>query len=354
MRYSLFFASALAVGALARPQLRRRTPVVVTKTEVVVTTIVVYVTEYMEPPTTSSYATTTALLESTSAATSVTPSPSLPTSWLTMSTKEVASTPIVTPPAERLLPTSDFRVTTSSAQVPEPSPEPQPQPQPQPEPQPDPEPAQDEESSSTSMEQSATSATPEPKPSPAASPNNHVSGPEQAYLSAGPEYQAAMLYHHNAARANHNAQPLTWDSECEANARIAAKKCLFEHYIPEGANQGQNLFTVSGDAFNATAGVTTSWYQGELVQMMPWFGKPDVPDEVFHGVGHLTQLVWKATTKVGCVSLDCGNNMIVGGSTSSMNKYTVCNYAPAGNMGGQYAMNVEAPISSTNLGSWAN
>lgn len=163
-----------------------------------------------------------------------------------------------------------------------------------------------------------------------------------------------MLYHHNAARANHDAEPLTWDAECEANARIVAKKCQFEHYIPEGADEGQNLFTVSGDAFNVTAGITTSWYQGELESMMPFFGQKDIPDEVFHRVGHLTQLVWKASTKVGCVSLDCGSSMMVGGSFSSMNKYTVCNYAPAGNIGGEYAANVAAPISSTNLGGWAN
>jgi hypothetical protein len=39
--------------------------------------------------------------------------------------------------------------------------------------------------------------------------------------------------------------------------------------------------------------------------MKPWFGKNNLPHEVFEQVGHLTQLVWKETTKVGCVSLDC-------------------------------------------------
>jgi hypothetical protein len=147
---------------------------------------------------------------------------------------------------------------------------------------------------------------------------------------------------------------LTWDDACETNARIAAQKCTFEHYIPEGAGQGQNLFTVSGKAFNVTAGITESWYKGELQPMMPYFGRQDIPDDVFHSVGHLTQMVWKGTTKVGCVSVDCGDNMIVAGSVSSMNKYTVCNYAPAGNVGGRYAENVVAPISTTNLGGWAD
>jgi uncharacterized protein YkwD len=163
-----------------------------------------------------------------------------------------------------------------------------------------------------------------------------------------------MLYHHNAARANHAAEPLAWDSACEANARIAAEKCKFDHYIPEGAGQGQNLFTVSGDAFNATGGVTENWYNGELKPLMPYFGQSNIPDEVFHSVGHLTQMVWKGTTKVGCVSIDCGDKMIVGDKKSTMNKYTVCNYAPAGNIIGAYAENVVAPLSKTYQGGWAD
>ncbi|KAF2818506.1 PR-1-like protein [Ophiobolus disseminans] len=193
-----------------------------------------------------------------------------------------------------------------------------------------------------------------PTPQPSAPPDTHVKGPKEAYLSFGPEYAAAMLYHHNAARANHEAEPLTWDDACESNARLAAQRCNFKHYLLHDAGQGQNLFTVTGEAFNATAGVTESWYKGEMEPMMPWFGKTDVPDDVFHEVGHLTQLVWKGTTKVGCVSIDCGDKMIVGGAPSKMNKFTVCNYAPAGNVEGGYAANVVAPLSKSHLGGWAD
>jgi hypothetical protein len=183
---------------------------------------------------------------------------------------------------------------------------------------------------------------------------SHTSGKSQAYLSSGPEYQAAILYHHNAARANHNAAPLTWDNNCAATALQAANRCTFEHYIPTGVRQGQNLFTVSGDAFNVTAGITESWYKGELGPMRPYFGQANIPDEVFHDVGHLTQMVWKGTTSVGCVSIDCGSRMLVGGKPSTMNKFTVCNYAPAGNVGGGYAANVAYPNSLTALGSWSD
>jgi hypothetical protein len=183
---------------------------------------------------------------------------------------------------------------------------------------------------------------------------SHPTGTIQDTLSAGPDYQAAVLYHHNAARANHGAGELTWCDDCEANARIAAEKCIFDHYIPDGVDEGQNLFTLSGDSYNVTAGITESWYKGEFEPMLPYFGADNIPDEVFEKVGHLTQVVWKSTTSVGCVSVDCSGRMMVGGSPSDMDKYTVCNYSPPGNYGGEYAKQVGKPISRTNLGSWSD
>ena len=49
-----------------------------------------------------------------------------------------------------------------------------------------------------------------------------------------------------------------------------------------------------------------------------------------------------------------GTAMIVNGQGSTMNKYTVCNYAPAGNFGGKYAANVEPPVPSAKLVGWAD
>ncbi|KAH7411870.1 CAP domain-containing protein, partial [Phaeosphaeria sp. MPI-PUGE-AT-0046c] len=172
-------------------------------------------------------------------------------------------------------------------------------------------------------------------------------------MASGQEYRNAMLYHHNAARANHGAGELTWDDACEQNARIAAETCNFAHYVPENAGQGQNLFTVSGDFFNATAGVTESWYKSEFPAMNGHYGEESLDSDTFHAVGHLTQVLWKATTGVGCYSLDCGANMKVNGATSRLNKYTVCNYSPQGNIGTLYKENVGPPISSTNLGLWS-
>ncbi|RMZ67267.1 scp-like extracellular [Pyrenophora seminiperda CCB06] len=290
MRYLLLVTSALAVGVIARPQLLRRQAKIVYETEVVIRTVVVTITQDYVAP-------------STSCAMSHT----------------VVSVATPTPRPKPVRSSSTLVIHTTTA---------------------------------VSSMAATTMRTPTPKPS--TTTRYLPSGTGQAYLSAGPEYQAAVLFHHNAARAKHNAAPLSWDSSCESNARIAASKCEFKHFIPRGAGQGQNIFVVSGSAFNVTAGISESWYRGELLPMMPWFGKSDLPHDVFEEVGHLTQMVWKGTTKVGCVSLDCGSAMTVNGQKSTMNKFTVCNYAPAGNFGGQYAINVAAPISSTNLVGWAD
>lgn len=182
----------------------------------------------------------------------------------------------------------------------------------------------------------------------------HVAGAAQASLSPadGNSYINSILFHHNKARANHNAAPLVWNATVASTAKITADTCRFEHYIPAGAGQGQNLFTTSGSVFNVTAGITESWYKSEFPDMVGNFGKASLDDTTFHKVGHLTQVLWKGTTSVGCYSLDCTGRMQVGGSTSRLDKYTVCNYYPAGNVATQYGINVGNPISSTNLGSW--
>lgn len=202
-----------------------------------------------------------------------------------------------------------------------------------------------------------TSSAPLPSSSSVAPPAStpifgveHKSGDDQAYLSSGVDYQDSVLWHHNRARANHGASNLEWSSDCEAAASTAAAYCDFVHHTVEG--QGQNLFTVSGDAYNATAGITESWYKNEADIYGAFGGNPDM--STFEEWGHLTQVVWKGTTHVGCVTIDCGSKMTINGQSSELNLYTVCNYSPPGNYEGEYAANVAAPINSWQGYSWAD
>jgi uncharacterized protein YkwD len=336
MRSSVLLTSALAMGAIAGPIQKRY---IVTDVELEIKTVTVYVTADLAEPTVQAVPTSSkhhsygygyphSKPEAQPSSKAI-PKPSSSSAVVVPSSAPAYSAPAY------------------SAAPPPPSSTPAPKPTPAPTPKPAP--------SSVVVTSQAPVASSAPSYSaPSYNNDNHPTGEIQATLSSGAEYQAAVLYHHNVARANHGADPLVWDASCEANAKIAAQRCVFEHYIPEGAGQGQNLFTVSGDSFNVTAGITESWYKGEFAPMEPYWGSSDIPEEVFHSVGHLTQMVWKETTKVGCFSYDCGSAMKVGGAQSDLNKYTVCNYASPGNVGGGYAKNVGSPISTSNLGSWSN
>ncbi|KAL5121442.1 hypothetical protein ACEQ8H_000513 [Pleosporales sp. CAS-2024a] len=199
-----------------------------------------------------------------------------------------------------------------------------------------------------------SSPSPEP-PSPPADGSDHTSGTSQAYLVGGIEYKNAIIFHHNEARANHNAAPLVWNDSLAVNAAFTANQCIFAHSLPQGVSNGQNLFLISGKVFNVTAGITESWYKSEFPHMSGNYGRDSLPTAVFEQVGHLTQLLWQGTTSVGCNSVDCGDHMTVNGASgSSLNKFTACNYYPPGNIAGQYSISVLPPISTTNLGSWTD
>lgn len=369
MHSSTLLISALAIGALALPnQLGKRKQVTVYDTVIVTVTIFVdpdgmpawaplsssqaptpthatnappLVTPSLVGDSSTKASQTPVRLSSATYATSSPCSTSLAASAVSSLSSSVVDHPVSAPSVVDPIPNSSG---LSSTSLPEPGP-----------------PEVVRPSSSSNAPAASSSAVPVFVPSAPAAPaapaaEGHISGALQAYLSVGSEYQQAILYHHNTARANHGADPLVWDDAVAKTAAKAANTCKFEHYIPAGAGQGQNLFTVSGSAFNVTAGITESWYKGELPAMQPYFGQKDIPDDIFHNVGHLTQMVWKGTTKVGCVSIDCGSRMVVGGTTSTLNKYTVCNYAPAGNVAGQYAFNVGSPngMGAAALGSWSD
>jgi len=48
--------------------------------------------------------------------------------------------------------------------------------------------------------------------------------------------------------------------------------------------------------------------------------------------GHCTQIIWKATTGVGCAHVSCTTSSPFG---SGIWDYSVCDYTPAGNYVGQ-------------------
>lgn len=233
--------------------------------------------------------------------------------------------------------------TSAAPPPPPPTPEPVPQPQPTPEvkpveiqqaqfaPAPSPQPAQQEQ----------------PKPQPAV---------QVADAASPTDFPSTVLYHHNIHRANHRCPAMTYSEEHAGYAAQSAKSCKFAHDLtPGGGHYGQNIamYAATGDVESKGASaivaqaITDMWYNSEL-PLYPDSGygqsSPDMSN--FEGWGHFSQVVWKGSTSAGCAAQYCPPGTMFDGMGAW---FTVCNYFPAGNMGGAYGDNVLRPLGKSTV-----
>uniref|UniRef100_A0A0N4Z578 SCP domain-containing protein n=1 Tax=Parastrongyloides trichosuri TaxID=131310 RepID=A0A0N4Z578_PARTI len=128
----------------------------------------------------------------------------------------------------------------------------------------------------------------------------------------------------NCLRAAHDAPAMKVDSALEAQAQKYADKLLSDGkglvHSKSGGKYGENLAWGSSDKVGNIA--ADGWYD-EVKDYN--FGRPGFGMKT----GHFTQLVWKASTSVGC-GVASGKNGI----------FTVCQYKPPGNFGNKYKENV--------------
>lgn len=191
-------------------------------------------------------------------------------------------------------------------------------------------------------------AKPSPSPSPSPSPKPAASSPKPAASSPAPasgnDYSSIVVNEHNIHRANHSAPDLAWDTTLAGYAQTIAEGCVFAHDMTQGGGgYGQNLASwgSTGDIDDlqlesARRGITDQWYNDEM-ENWTFFGLDNPPSgSNLDAWGHFTQLVWKSSTKVGCYTAKCPAGTVL----SMPSWYTVCNYGPPGNFGGEYAENV--------------
>lgn len=146
-------------------------------------------------------------------------------------------------------------------------------------------------------------------------PHTHLRSTESDCLSA-----------HNTYRRLHGVPELSWDSEVAATAQTwadhLASNNLFTH--DSSSPYGENLFMWVLQQENCLR-MTKFWYDEIGVYN---FDQP----EFTSGAGHFTQIVWRASKRLGCAF-----------AKSSRNVYLVCRYAPPGNYLGAFAQNVPRP-----------
>ncbi|KIH95306.1 extracellular scp domain containing protein [Sporothrix brasiliensis 5110] len=155
--------------------------------------------------------------------------------------------------------------------------------------------------------------------------------------SNAPEYtsdklfQSAILNSTNFFRREHNATAATWNAtiaQFAASYLDGDSDCTFAHSGgPYGENIAVGFQTVHGaiDAFG-------------LERRLYDFNHPSFSE----ATGHFTQLVWKASTTVGCARKLCG------GAAAGMKNtgwFLVCEYWPRGNVIGQFAQEVDRQTS---------
>ncbi|KAJ7502497.1 CAP domain-containing protein [Mycena galericulata] len=131
---------------------------------------------------------------------------------------------------------------------------------------------------------------------------------------------------HNTERAKYGASPLVWNNTLAAAAQKWANECKGAHSGGTLGPFGENLAWGTGD-FTIADGLQ-AWMNEE-----PEYSPSNPVDS------HWTQMVWKATTNLGCAVAVCDN--LFNFATYGATQYYVCEYWPQGNVGGEYAQNVQ-------------
>jgi uncharacterized protein YkwD len=124
--------------------------------------------------------------------------------------------------------------------------------------------------------------------------------------------QQETLSVHNQLRKKHAAPPLQWSNQLAHYAANYASRCEFKH---SHGQYGENL---AAGYPTATAAIK-KWYS-------------EIKDYSYQharfssNTGHFTQVVWKASTQLGCAIVTCN------GKNGTPGNYLVCEYNPPGNV----------------------
>ena len=179
--------------------------------------------------------------------------------------------------------------------------------------------------------------------------------PQAAAASAtnSAAWQQEILDAHNAHRANHSTAPLVWGTGLALAAQEVANNCVFANDLTTGVSTsgfpsyGQNIAgsNAGAAAEDVTRDVSVEWYGEEgLYELSGSYGQPNPVGD--YETGSFTQIVWAATTAVGCAIADCPAGLQ---GAPGFNTLFICDYGPEGNIGGEYAQNVREPLGEPSI-----
>ena len=140
-------------------------------------------------------------------------------------------------------------------------------------------------------------------------------------------FDQRLLIAHNLERESLGLEPLSWNPALAQSAQqwadYLAATGRFEHAPENHRNpEGENLWAGTKGYYQPEAMV------GAWIREKQYFRPGVFPDNSTTGhvadVGHYTQLVWRATSEVGCAE-----------AASTREDILVCRYAEAGNYRGE-------------------
>ena len=140
-------------------------------------------------------------------------------------------------------------------------------------------------------------------------------------------FDQRILAAHNRERLDLGLEPLSWNPALAESAQLwadyLASTGRFEH-APENRDvpEGENLWAGTKGYF-APEAMVDAWIREKKVFRLGVFPDNSTTGKV-EDVGHYTQVVWRATTQVGCAQ-----------ATSASEDILVCRYAEAGNYRGE-------------------
>jgi len=131
---------------------------------------------------------------------------------------------------------------------------------------------------------------------------------------------ATILQEHNRMRTKKGLNKLTWSCTMADLAQTWATQSILAHR--EDVDVGENIFVASNPKISILTGMN-SWEKERA-----FWDNTAGTCEAGKTCAHYTQMVWRATTQIGC-----GINRNAGGD-SKWKTMMVCNYSPSGNTGG--------------------
>ena len=146
------------------------------------------------------------------------------------------------------------------------------------------------------------------RPTVSVSPISHITAGSADSYTSNNDFTSAVLNSTNMFRKQHDASPLSWNETLAEYAASHASGCVFAH---THGPYGENL---------------AAGYEDIEAAVDSWGNERDSYNFADGGfsmsTGHFTQLVWKATTSVGCGRAYCNK-------AGTPGWYLMCEYYPA-------------------------